>query len=117
MGNYLFNVLAVRADEPAQEHIVIPDPDLPPFPKEPLHQLDVRTLSQIVGGSLETQSQHADLLLASCQHHLYSTFEVLLIARQDGLEQWQIEIEFFRSIVQGPDVLGQTGSPKRKTRL
>ena len=64
MGNGMLDIFPVGADEPAQGDIIVPNLDRTPFPKKLLHELNLRTLSQIVGRCLKAQSQNRDIALA-----------------------------------------------------
>ena len=92
------DVFPIGAKQAAQGNIVVPNLDGESFAQQMFDQLDLWTLSQIIGGSLKAQPENRDILLAGIEHQLNSSLQMLVVARQDGLEQRQLEIQFFGAI-------------------
>src|SRR5258708_28436194 len=105
MRNNFFDELAVRSDEAAERHVTVPDADLTAFPEQALDELDQRTLAQVVGPGLEAQAEHADFPLAGVQHLVYGSFNMVIVAWQNGFDYRETQIQFasaLRSRAQRP---------------
>src|SRR5262245_13426373 len=89
MGYDLVNILTIRADEPSEKNIIVPNPHLASLTDQALHQMDLRALAKIVGSRFETQSQHGDVLLFRAQNDFDRPIQMRLIAGQDRREKWQ----------------------------
>src|SRR5690349_7769675 len=76
-----------------------------------------RRLAQIVSTGLETETEHADALLAAADHHLDRAFNLQTITRQDRRKHRHLDVELFRLIVDRAQVFRQTRAAKRETRL
>src|SRR5436305_11145419 len=61
VGNGMFDVFAVGADQASEGNIVIPDFKLSPFSKQVLDKLNLRALAKIVSRRLETQPKNGNL--------------------------------------------------------
>src|SRR5260370_17015755 len=110
MRNHLFDELAVGSDEAAERHVTVPDADLTAFPEQTLDELDQRTLAQVVGPGLEAQAEHTDFPLSGVQHVLYSSFNMVIVARQNGFDYRETQIQLPGALRYRAQVLGQTGS-------
>src|SRR5258708_25061936 len=115
MRNNFFDELAVRSDEAAERHVTVPDADLTAFPEQALDELDQRTLAQVVGPGLEAQAEHADFPLAGVQHLVYGSFNMVIVAWQNGFDYRETQMQFARAMRYRTQVLGQTGSPQNET--
>src|SRR5712692_2212413 len=117
MRNYLLNVLAIGADEPAQRDVVIPDLDLAALTEQALDQLHLRALAQVVRRGFETQTQHGNVAFSGLQNHFHGALQMSFVTGQDGFEQGQLEVEFLGAIVERAHVLGQTGATEGEAGL
>src|ERR1700730_2249950 len=115
--NRFLNIFPIGPDETTERYVIVPDLDFSSFAQQMLNQLHLWAFPQVVGGSLEAQPKNGDVFLSRVEHHLNSSFQVLVVARHDGFEEWQFEIEFLGAIVEYAHIFGQTGTAKSETRL
>src|SRR5258707_2270674 len=117
MRNRLLNIFPIGPDETTERHVIVPDLDFSSFTQQMLDQLYLRALPQVVGGGLEAQPKNSDVFLSGVEHHFDGPLQVLVVARHDGFEERQFEVEFLGAIVEGTHIFGQTGAAKSEPRF
>lgn len=70
MGNHLFDVLSLRAEQSAKRHVAIANADLASFPEQQFAQLYHRTFAQVVGARLKAEPEYGKLLPSRTQNHV-----------------------------------------------
>src|ERR1035437_8134845 len=116
MRDDFFDVLAISAGDASHGDVLVPDLDFEALAHEAFDQLHLRTLAQIVGASFETQAELRNLLLPRAQHHLHGAIDVLGVARHEGFEQGQLEIEFLGFVGDGAQIFRKARPTKGETR-
>src|SRR4029077_17229445 len=96
--NNFFDIFAVGSHQSAKGHITIPYPNLEPLTDKMLDEMNEWALPQIISSRLKAQTEDTYFTDVRAQYCLYCTQYMLAIARQYSLKQWEMQIEFFRSI-------------------
>src|SRR5258708_31786351 len=111
------NVVAIRPMNTRETDVLVVYPEVESLAYQPLGQLHHRALAHIVRTRLEADAEHADLLAAFFDHGLHPALDLLLVARQDRRKDRERNIERFRLVQQGAQILGQARAAERKARL
>src|ERR1051325_9208703 len=108
------SVAAVNAVEP---DVRIVNPNVSALADEVLEEGDHGALAQVVRVLLEREPDHADPRRRDVEHGLNGATKMLRVARQHRTEHRQMKIHPSGAIVEGAQILGQTGSAEREPGL
>src|SRR5579885_1897426 len=104
----------VAADQARELQIAVVDDELEALADQPLHQLDERALTQIVGVGLEGQPEDRHPAAAVARDHADDAIDLMLIGGERGVEHEALHVEGLGVVAQRAKVLGQAGAAERK---
>ena len=92
VGQPRLDVAQVGTHEPLGCDDRVVDPDLGPLAQEPLRELDVGALAQVVGVALEAQPQHGDRAGGARDDPVEDVAHDELVAAQGAREERHVEV-------------------------
>src|SRR5947207_4581364 len=114
MRNLIFYVLPVRSHQTGERHVAVVDPQLKTLSEQRFREDHDRALTQVVRAGLEAESKQPDPFLAGVEHFIERALDLQPVAREDRLNDRQLDVELLRAILQRADVLRQTRSAERE---
>src|SRR5206468_12167872 len=113
----MLNVQFVGSMKTSKRYVLIVNGNFVPFAYHHLDERNDRAFPQVIRARLETQTKNSDSLLSRISDKALRFVDLLAIAGKNCPQERRFEIEFLRFVQQSPELLRQTGTSERRTRL